>query len=386
MTGPKMLSFVSRNSANKVVFGTGTFGRLAEEIRQLGAQRPLIIASSGRAHLARRAAAGFGEALAGIHGHALTDVPVEAVHNARMEAVRRRADCYVAIGGGSAIGLAKALTLREGMRIVAVPTTYSGCEMTPVWSITSYGERRSGSDPRVQPKVVIYDPELTLDLPPSFSAISGLGALASCIQALCAENADPATLMMAEEGIRLIAGNLPRVVAAPGDRGPREKVLCGAWFAGSTLGVAEDSLHNWLCDRLRAAFGLPAAQVHAAILAHVVAYRAGFAPSATDRVAKALGVDDPAAKLYDLAAAIGAPTGLKGLGVREKDFEELADVVARSREFREYAGTGEQARVLLRSIHRGHRPILRLSKMRLVDSRYPAPGAQERRSMTSKRL
>ncbi|HVA40909.1 MAG TPA: hypothetical protein VNF49_09605, partial [Candidatus Binataceae bacterium] len=116
----------------------------------------------------------------------------------------------------------------------------------------------------------------------------------------------------------------------------------------------------------------------------VVAYRAGFAPSAIDRVANALGVEDPAARLYDLAAAMGAPTGLRGLGVREEDLEELADTVARSREFGEYEGTGEQARVLLRSIHRGHRPILRPSKMRLVDFRYPAPRAQERRSMTSK--
>ncbi|MGH7932777.1 MAG: iron-containing alcohol dehydrogenase [Candidatus Binataceae bacterium] len=127
-----MITFVSTGFPNRVVFGAGGFGQVVQEIRQLGGGRPLILCSPGRRRLAQQVAGEFAGGRARIYDQALRDIPVVAVHDARMEALRRRADGLVAIGGGSTIGLAKALTLREGIRIVAVPTTYSGCGMTRV--------------------------------------------------------------------------------------------------------------------------------------------------------------------------------------------------------------------------------------------------------------
>src|SRR5262245_62909965 len=109
-------------------------------------------------------------------------VPVELAHDARRVAQELRADCCIAWGGGSTIGLGKAIALTSGLPGLAVPTTYSGSEMTTIWGISEKQTKRTGRDPKVLPKVVVYDPELTLDLPPHVSAASGMNAIAHCVE------------------------------------------------------------------------------------------------------------------------------------------------------------------------------------------------------------
>src|SRR3954470_15263432 len=108
-------------------------------------------------------------------------VPVEIAEAGRAEAASLGADCCVAVGGGSTTGLAKAIALTSDLPILAIPTTYAGSEMTPIWGLTEGGVKKTGRDLRVLPKTVIYDPDLTLALPPAMSVTSGINAMAHCV-------------------------------------------------------------------------------------------------------------------------------------------------------------------------------------------------------------
>ena len=136
-------------------------------------------------------------------------VPVDIVDEAGATTAESSADCLLAIGGGSTTGLAKALALRTGLPIIAVPTTYAGSEMTPIWGMTEGGVKTTGRDARVLPRLVIYDPDLLTTLPPEVVATSGMNAIAHCVEALYSQTANPVTSLMAEEGIRAIAEALP---------------------------------------------------------------------------------------------------------------------------------------------------------------------------------
>src|SRR5205823_6564051 len=158
----------------------------AEEVERLGANRALLLSTPGQRRLAEAAAARLGPRTAGIYDRAVMHMPVETAEAARTEARRLGADCCVAAGGGSTIGLAKAIALTLDLPIVAIPTTYAGSEMTPIWGLTEGGVKRTGRDRRVLPKTVIYDPALTVSLPPSISGPSGMNAIAHCVEALYA--------------------------------------------------------------------------------------------------------------------------------------------------------------------------------------------------------
>ncbi|WP_374991174.1 iron-containing alcohol dehydrogenase [Streptomyces sp. LHD-70] len=134
--------------------------------------------------------------------------------DAAEQARRLDADGYLAVGGGSTIGLGKALALEFGAPVVAVPT-YSGSEMTPIWGLTENAQKRTGQDRAVLPRSVVYDPDLTLTLPPEVSATSGLNALAHAVEALYAPDGSPVIAAMAEQGVRDLAAALPALVDDP---------------------------------------------------------------------------------------------------------------------------------------------------------------------------
>src|SRR5690348_823344 len=167
--GVVMRSFVYDLLPSRVVFGAGTIDRLADEVKALGAKRALVLSTPGRRKLADEASRRLGVATAGIYAEAVMHVPVETARAARETARRVAADCIVAIGGGSTIGLAKAIAADTKLPSIAVPTTYSGSEMTPIYGITEAGVKRTQRDAKVQPRVVIYDPNLTVGLPAKVS-------------------------------------------------------------------------------------------------------------------------------------------------------------------------------------------------------------------------
>src|SRR5262245_31452899 len=199
-----MRAFTWDVSAPRVVFGSGSLERLPEELARLGARAALIVSTRGRTAQAEAVAARLGARSAGVYAGAVMHVPIETAREARRMTPEGPADSCVAIGGGSTIGLAKAIALETALPILAVPTTYAGSEMTAIYGLTEAGVKKTGRDPTVLPRTVIYDPALTVELPPAVAGPSGLNALAHCIEALYAPDANPVTSLLAAEGIREI--------------------------------------------------------------------------------------------------------------------------------------------------------------------------------------
>src|SRR4051812_39255363 len=213
----------------RVVFGAGAVGELGAEAQRLGAKRVLLISTPGRAQMVRSVSNDL--PVVGVFDKAVMHTPIEIVEEARKIAAELRADCCVAVGGGSTIGFGKAIALSAGLPVLAVPTTYSGSEMTTILGISEGGAEKNGREPKVLPRAVIYDPELTLDLPPAVSAASGMNAIAHCVEALYAIDGNPIISLMAEEGIRALAKALPVIVKETKNLEARSDALYGAWLA-----------------------------------------------------------------------------------------------------------------------------------------------------------
>lgn len=325
-----MRDFVHVSLAGRVVFGTGAIAKLPEEIDRLGAKRALVLSTPGRSEDVRKAAAALGGRLAGVYDRAKMHVPVEVADEARRVAASLEADCCVAIGGGSTVGLGKAIALTSGMPVICVPTTYSGSEMTTILGMTEKGLKKTLRDPKVLPRTVIYDPALTVGLPAATSAASGMNAIAHSVEALYAPDANPVMSLMAEESIRALASALPRVVKDPRDIEARGDALYGAWLAGVALGGTAMSLHHKLCHVLGGSFNLPHAETHSIVLPHAVRYNADAAPEAMQRVARALGVGDAPSGLYDLEVKLGLRLKLSEIGMPEEGLDRAAKIATES--------------------------------------------------------
>ena len=328
-----MNPFIYDALPSRVIFGAGSLQHLGRELEALGVQRALVLCTPGQRALAGRAMRLLGERAAGVFAEARMHVPIETARAARVEAQRLGADGAVAIGGGSTVGLAKAIALEasvDAFAIVAVPTTYAGSEMTPIYGLTEAGVKRTGRDARVLPRTVVYDPELSLDLPLALSVSSGINAIAHAAEGLYAVDANPIASLMAEEGIRAIAKALPRLSADLRDVEARSDALYGAWLCGSVLGAVSMGLHHKLCHTLGGSFDLPHAAVHTVVLPHALAYNASHAAEAMQRIAAALGASSAAAGVFDLAQRQGAPVALRAIGMRESDLDRAADLAVQT--------------------------------------------------------
>src|SRR2546426_2555519 len=317
-----MRQFVFSGLPTRVVFGIGFIRQLAAEVERLGAMRVLVVSTPGRAELVRAISGSLN--VAGVFDKAVMHTPVEAANEARDLANSIKADCCVVIGGGSTIGFGKAIALTSGLPILAVPTTYSGSEMTNIWGLSEGGAKKTGRDPRVMPKTVIYDPELTLDLPAAVSAASGMNAIAHCAEALYAHDGNPIVSLMAEEGIRAVAAALPLIAQAPRDLEARTSALYGAWLAGSTIATTGNGLHHKLCHVL-GGFGLPHAETHSVVLPHALRYNS-VAGEAMRRIARAMHVDDAPTGIWELEQRLGLPMKLADIGMKEADLERAARI------------------------------------------------------------
>jgi maleylacetate reductase len=330
-----MRSFSHSANPSRVVFGPGSLQQLGAEIERLGARRALVLSTPGQVESARRVVELLGSRAAGIFPHAVMHVPVETARLARAEALRLDADCAVAIGGGSTTGLGKAIALDSGLPIIAIPTTYAGSEMTPIWGLTEGGVKKTGRDARVLPRTVIYDPELTLTLPFGMTVTSALNAVAHAAEGLYAHDGNPITSLMAEEGIRASVASLAPLAADARDMQARGDALYGAWLCGSVLGSVAMGLHHKLCHTLGGSFDLSHADVHTVILPHALAYNAAHAVDAMARIARAMGPEcaggDVAASLQALAARHGAPVSLKSIGMPAEGLDRAADLAVQNR-------------------------------------------------------
>jgi len=242
----------------RIVFGRGAARqRLAGEVDRLGSSRLLLIATASEEAKARELLTPVADRIVATFAGVRPHVPVAVAEAARAMAAEVGADALLSVGGGSTTGTAKAVALTTGLPIVAVPTTYAGSEVTPVWGLTEGERKRTGTDPVVLPRAVVYDPELTVSLPAGLSAASGLNAMAHCVEAFWAPRRNPISSLAAEEGLRALATGLPAVVIDGADLDARSDLLYGAYLAGSAFAVAGSGLHHKICHVLGGAYDLP---------------------------------------------------------------------------------------------------------------------------------
>lgn len=310
-----MENFVYTANPSRIVFGPDSIDQLPAEMDRLGAKRALVMCTPNQRDQAQAIADRLPGRVAFIFDEAAMHVPIEVARKARQVASELRADCALAIGGGSTVGLGKAIALESGLPIIAVPTTYAGSEVTPIYGITEAGLKKTGRDPRVLPRVVVYDPKLTLSLPLTLTVTSAINAIAHAAEGLYAHDGNPVIALIAEEGIRACAAALQPLQDNPRDLSARASALYGAWLCGTVLGAVSMGLHHKLCHTLGGTFDLPHAEVHTVILPHVLRYNAHAAPSAMARIARALGVTDAPAGVFALARAHSAPSSLQALGM-----------------------------------------------------------------------
>lgn len=325
MSDPLRFNYAA--APQRVIHGAGRAAELGAELAQLGARRAVLLCSPGQLGVAQEMSTRLGELCAGVLPLARVHVPAELAREACEQARRLDADALVALGGGSAIGLAKALALQTALPIVALPTTYAGSEATPIYGITRDGDKQTGRDPRVLPRVVIYDAELSAALPMRVSVASALNGMAHAVEALYASDRSPVTDALAQHGLRLFTSGLDALSGSDPSLEVRGQLLSAAWLCGHVLGQTRMGLHHKLCHVLGGRFDLPHAELHALILPHVLELNAARRPELLDPLADAMGVANPVHWWRAQLANAGLPTALTQFGVGDADLDPVADLI-----------------------------------------------------------
>src|SRR5947207_5363658 len=361
-----MNGFRYSSYAQEIIFGPGSLARLDEAVERFHWQR-LLLCSTGT--LRRDGTiASLEEALAkrlvAVYAHVQPHVPDFQVVEATALAHENEVDAVIGLGGGSAIGMAKAVSLsleekRKGrparaafptdqplVPVVAIPTTYAGSEMTPTYGITHYvnGSARkiTVTDVKVTPKLTIYDPLLTLNLPPTMTASTGVNALAHCIEALYSITRNPLSTAAAISGVRAIMHALPRCYAVGNDIEARTEMLIGAFLAGTALSNVAMALHHGLCHVLGGTAGVPHGIANSIILPHAMRFNLEATAPQLVPAAEAMGivpsgkspeaaVEEAVHRIYNLIGQMNLRQHLREVGVQEIDLPHLAQIALQSR-------------------------------------------------------
>lgn len=327
-------SFDYSGIAARVIFGAGRVSEIADEVRLAGAKAALVLCTQEQTEVGGQVADLLGDLSVGVYDRAVMHVPIAVAEGARDHARDAGADCYIAVGGGSTIGLAKAIALTSAQPVIAIPTTFAGSEMTPVWGLTEDGVKKTGRDSRVLPRTVIYDADLLSTLPLAMAGPSALNAIAHCVEAMYAVDGNPIISLLSEEGIAALAAGLPALHQATNPQHKADalsQLQYGAWLAGTALNGASMALHHKLCHTLGGTFNLPHAQTHTVILPYAAAYNASHAKSTMERIARAMKLDKASEvpnALKNLATASGSPTSLGELGMTKNQLDTAADLAA----------------------------------------------------------
>jgi alcohol dehydrogenase class IV len=347
----------------RVVFGAGASAGLRAEVEALGAERALVVTTSGRLALGDRIAAQIGDRCAGLLSEAISQVPIELARRGREKAVSAGADCLVAVGGGAATGLCKGIAYESGLPIIAVPTTYSGSEMTGFCGMTIDGVKRMHESLAMRPTTVVYDPELSRTLPVAASAASAMNALAHCVDAIYLPTISPLLVPAAIEGARVVAGALPHLLADPDDLGVRADLLYGSYLAGAAL-TGGFALQHAIAHMLGGSFGVEHGVAHAVVLPYVTAHLEATVPDPMGRIADAVGAGgDLAGFLWDLVRRAGLPLRLSDVGLGPADLRRAVEIAttAEDHEDPRLAGnpapvTEDTVRSVLSAAATGERP------------------------------
>ncbi len=276
---------------------------------ELGIKQPLLVASE------RWTGTNLGLPVAA----RWTEVPSDRVATA----VERAGDGVIAVGGGSAIDLGKAVSAEADVPVVSVPTTYAGAEWTSFYGIRDPERKMRGGGAGARLAGVVYEPKLTLSLPRAETVGTALNALAHSAEALYVDGHNPEADEHALAGARLIGEWLPRVVDAPQDLEARTKLLEGAMHSGMALGGSMLALGHAIAQALGGRYGLRHGAMNALALPAALRFNAQVEPEAVRRFGDALGTEDPAARVEELAR-LGGFRRLRDFGVPEQELEEIA--------------------------------------------------------------
>lgn len=317
--------FVFPGIRSRVVFGAGTLAQTADEVTRLGHAGAMVLSTPNQAAEAAALAARLGPLARGVYSQAAMHTPVEVTEAALAAYRDSGATCLVALGGGSTIGLAKAIALRTGADQIAIPTSYAGSEMTDILGETVDGRKTTQRDPAIRPEVVIYDVELTTTLPAAMTVTSALNAIAHGVEALYAPDGNPVLSLMSIEAMKAFREGLPVLRSAPRDIAARTLVLKGAWFCSTALGYVTMALHHKLCHTLGGSFNTPHADTHAILIPHTAGFNATAVPELLAPVAEVFG-GSVGGGLWDFAKACGAPLALRDLGLSHADLDRAAEL------------------------------------------------------------
>ena len=340
----------------RIVFGPGTVAQVAAAGAAHGATRALVLSTPGRGALAERVRELLGASCVGILPEAVSQVPIELARSGRARARELGADCLVSVGGGAAIGLGKGIALDLPLPIVAIPTTYSGSEMTGFCGITIDGVKRMHESLAMLAGTVIYDPELSLSLPLDVSAASAMNALAHCIDGIYVPTVSPVMALAAVEGARVLMEALPRVSADPGDLSARTDLLYGAYLGGAAL-TGGFALQHGVAHVLGGSFGVPHGLSHALVLPHVAAYNQRFARSQLAPLTATIGDGNLGGAIFDILVKTRLPTSLREIGFPREGLERaVAITVETDNGLNPAPVTAEAVRRILDDAYEGRRP------------------------------
>jgi maleylacetate reductase len=337
-------SWTHTGYAQQVLFGAGRRSELGEVLRALGVRQALLVTTAGRAAsddgqgISKR----MGRALASTFDEVESHVPASKVQAAVRQARRDAVDGVVSFGGGSCADLGKAVCFfteqeagtpgatfadRPALPHIAIPTTYSGAELTPFFGMTDPNTRqKSGAGgPTIAPRAAISDVDLTLSTPADVSAQTGKNALAHCVEIVWSPHRTPEAEAIGLAGAAAIYGALPRVVADPADVDARERMLTGAVLGGRCLQNGTMGVHHGLAQLVGGRTGIPHGLANAVILPHAMRFNAEAVPEALAQIGEAIGrPDDPVDAVAELVAALGLPSGLAECGVTDDDLDAIA--------------------------------------------------------------
>ncbi|KAI0477491.1 putative maleylacetate reductase [Xylariaceae sp. FL0804] len=323
-----MDGFEYNSSPARVVFGSGTIKKIPDELSRAKVSKPFLLSTPQQVDHINLLKGILGDVVAGVFTEATMHTPVEVTEKALAQLKSAGADCIVSIGGGSTVGLGKALSIRTGLYHLTVPTTYAGSEVTPILGETDGGKKTTRSDPKILPSTVVYDADLTMSLPVTLSATSGVNAIAHAVEALYSRTTNPIINLLAQEGVKALADSLPTLISEPSSKQARSSALYGAWLCGTCLGSVGMSIHHKLCHTLGGSFNLPHADTHTIVLPHALSYNAPKIPEAMEKLAAALpeSQGDATTGLNVLLQKLKVERGLKALGMKEDDIDKAADI------------------------------------------------------------
>ncbi len=345
--------------AQEVIFASGSLSRLNEATERLGSRKFLLCANqslreSGRVDSVQTA---LGERLVLVFDHIQPHVPAVQFNEILARTAEKNIDAVIGMGGGSPIGMAKAVAAAlnkiqadepaggifpddtPAVPVVAIPTTYAGSEMTAVYGVThtddSPPRKVTVSDPLITPKLVLYDPELTLELPKDMTASTGINALAHCVEALYSKTRNPLSTAAATSGAQHIVNALLSCYHDGRDLAARSEMLLGAHLAGLSLASVSMGLHHGLCHVLGGTANIPHGVANSIILPHAIRFNADATAMQLIPVAEAMGVPvnriDPMVaaealvqKIFHLIGQMQLPQRLRDAGVVESDLPQLA--------------------------------------------------------------